>query len=191
MTKKTDNKKIEAKLMDLAHQGTKEAIDKIEKIIKNTKDSDLIGFAGCALDECYFIYLMPDNEEEERDFLLAKMIDQKENKIIDLEIKAGKLEGRTKRLAIKQEVHEKIIQTSNKDSRWREWRYQISINAPRFVQERLQEIRDDIEYEEAWVKTAQDTIQNEKYKKIPYGMIKNIHSIDDPDDEDEDDWLFC
>jgi len=190
MSKKQNNEKTECGLMDLAHQGTKEAIDKITKIIKKSKDSNLVGLAQCALDECYFIYLLPETDEEERDFLLAKMITQKEGRMVDLEIKIDQLQGKLKRHVLKHEVHQNVIQDKDTTEEQKQnWRYQIYEDLYSFEQRRINEYQDNIEYEKAWIRKAQDMIQDEKYKDVPYGMLESIHSFDESNDLDDD--LFC
>src|SRR4030042_4992771 len=82
------NPEIISQLNDLAHSGTKASLEAIKKFIANEKGEGLRGYAQCALEECEYFYYSPNSPQEETDFDLAKMIIEKEERIICLDSKA-------------------------------------------------------------------------------------------------------
>ena len=96
---------IIGELNDWAHAGTKEALNKLEKFIEGEKDEKLCGYAGCALEECRYFYYSPNSEQEEKDFLLAKMILGKENDIWESEGKAASLKFELENLDLDRKVN--------------------------------------------------------------------------------------
>src|SRR3989339_1716851 len=97
--------KARGELDVLAREGTVEAIKKIEDYVAREQDWDIKTWAELALSEAKRCYYSPRNEREEKDFLLVKMIDQKENKnsAVSTKIAAAKLELR--RLALDKSVY--------------------------------------------------------------------------------------
>ena len=90
MPKKSNKSAVEIKelsqdeLQKLAHEGTKEAMEKIEKYIKTEKDFEKGEYAKMALEECEMFYYQPKNEKEEEEFMLCEMIRRREENIDDM-----------------------------------------------------------------------------------------------------------
>lgn len=182
-------------LNDWAHAGTKEAMTQLKDFIKKEKDLDLRGHAEIALDECQFFYYSSDNEREEKDFLLAKMIINRENRIIELQGQADSANLELEKLGLEREVHAKILKSDKYSSRREDWKYNFSEDYCMSIKHRLSELEEDIKYKEAWIEIAKKQIKSEKYKNIPYGVLDHIHSdaegINFWEDEEEKEGCDC
>ncbi len=77
---------IQDALMILAHEGTAEAIEILEKAISSLPQS-IKGFGDCALDECRYFSTIPRNEEEELMMLKKEVLDSWENRAVQAQIK--------------------------------------------------------------------------------------------------------
>jgi len=187
---KKGQQSIIAWLTSLAHEGTEEAIKKIEEFLKTEKDKNLIGFAKCALDEAQFFCYSPNNELEEEDFELAKMIFQKEDRIFDLEMKLGKLQEELMKEVIEKKVWEKVMKNNHK-GKTKDWEYYYSPDFYCSEHNRLAEIQDSINYDSAWVEEARKLIKNKKFINIPKDFFNHIHSDYDGVNIWDDDGCGC
>lgn len=169
---KSKSDDIKSKLMSWAHEGTKESIEKLREFINKERDEDLRGFAEIALSEASDIYYSPDNDLEENDFLLAKMILRRKYYIegISDRIEAG--EFRIKRFKIDKEVHNNLMKKSDIP---KDWKYRLSPDYYSLCIGRLEEFKDDVAYEKAWVEIAKKLIKTDKYKTIPEDVLLSIH----------------
>lgn len=102
-----------AELNSLAHAGTKEAIIKLRKFIASEKNEDLRGYAECALDEAEFFYYSPQNEKEEKEFRLAKIIWRRENNLFDRQAKLGAAKLELEELDLDREINQKVCRKLN------------------------------------------------------------------------------
>lgn len=179
----------EEELDKLAESGTKEAIAKIEAYLKVEKDQEKKAYAQMALDECELFYYQPQNEKEEDDFLLCVLINRKQDALDELYIKAGQIQDNLDRFRIEQKVHKRVI-AGNKD-RKDIWQYRYIDDLITYDLERLEEIKDDIDYEETWIAEAEKMIKTPRYKKgIP---SRHLYQFDFglEDDLFEDDAHDC
>ncbi len=169
---------VKSQLVQLAHEGTQEGIEKIAKIIKHEKDPDLVGFAKCAYDEASFFYYDPMSEAEEKDFQLAKMIREREMRIDDLEHEIESKSLEWQRIQIEKEVHVQMMKANPKSV---DLKYRLSEDLIEIAKRDLSEIEKDIRYEETWIQTAKKMIKTKKYQSIPADVLDSIH-LDDEDD---------
>lgn len=158
-----------------AHEGSKEAVEKLEKFIAETDDKELRAWAEMALDEAEYFYYGPDSEKEEQEFLLARMIQDKEDKLWEKawKVDAAKLE--LQELDMDRKVHAKIIKNLKDKNKQADWQYNFSEDYYQLVKNRLNELEDEIAYEAAWLDEAQKLITLEKYKNIPADIFKHLH----------------
>lgn len=184
---------IKQQLTAWAHEGTQKSIEKILEFIKNEKDKDILGFADCAYHEAAFFYYSPQTDQEEKDFLTAKMIADRDWRVYELSEKADAARLELKRLAIDKEVDKRVVKKYKGDKE--DWEYsRFSDDYMMMIKDKLQGFEEEIEYEMRWIDEANKMIKNEKYRNIPFNVLKNIHldnegsSIwDDDDDENATD----
>ena len=158
-----------------AHEGSQEAVEKLKKFIADTDDEKSRTWAEMALDEAEYFYYGPDNEKEENEFLLARLIQDKEDKLWKKtwKVDAAKLE--LQELDLNRKVHAKIIKKLKNKNQREDWQYNFSEDYYTIVKHRLSELEDEIAYEMAWLDEARKLITLEKYKNIPADIFKHIH----------------
>lgn len=163
---------VKAQLTKWAHEGTKESIDNILDFINKTKDDDLKGFAHCAYEEASYFYYGPQNDDEESDFLLAKMILNKEKEIETLLCRIESGEFKIKRLKLDERVHHQLLKKPNLSE---DWKYRFSEDYFGLCEGRVEELKDDIAYNKAWIEAAKKLIKHKKYQTIPEDVLLSIH----------------
>jgi len=182
-TTKNHNKKT-GELIALAHQGTQKSIKKISDFIQTTKSKDLEATAKIAKDEAEFFYYSPNNDQEKKDLLLAKIINDREDRLImDSECKASAAKFELEKLDLERAVHQKLLKSLPK-AKQKDWQYCFSEDYYQTVLGRLQEIEDDIDYEKKWIETAKKSIKTKKYLDLPFDFFQHYHW----DYEDENFW---
>lgn len=180
MAKKNNKKEVvvaknelsESELQKLAHAGTIEAIEKIEKYIEIEKDLEKSAYAEMALEECEMFYYHPTNEKEEEDFMLCELIRRKEDDIVDKMMKLEKLELIMEKSELERKVHEKVLK-KYKDKK-EEWKYNWLPDYVLWEGNRLGEIKEEISYDEAWVNEAKKMITVDRYKDIPVSYLSHF-----------------
>lgn len=177
------NSEIVSQLNDWAHTGSKTSLEAIRKFIENEKDEGLRGYAQCALEECEYFYYSPNNPQEERDFDLAKIIIEKEERIFSLESKAEAAEFELRQLELEKAVNDKLAISAA--GKLKNWQYNFSEDFQKTVVGRLEEIKNEIEYLEAWISQARKMIKTEKFKNVPFGILEHFHH----DFEGENFWI--
>lgn len=184
---KPDKDKIRTQLITWGHEGTKESIKKLENFIKNEQDEDLKGFAEIALEETSYYYYDPKNDMEEEDFILLKMIEQKKNELFDLGVKIEQEEFRVK----KHELDNKICKKLSKNKKWEDKYCEYILS---WASERAEELKEEIDFNYAWISTATNMIRTERYHTIPLEILNSIHLDCETADEiyaDEDECRCC
>lgn len=177
----------EGSIMEWAHEGTKESVEKLERFIEGTFDEDARIMAEIALDEARFNYLCANNAQEERDLELAFLIVENEERRFTLQEKIDVAEHELAVLEIEKDVHDALIANANK-ARKKEWEYNFSEDHRMTVVMRRDELRDESLYLDAWIAQARKLIKTEKYKNLPKGALDGWHlysegvSIWDDDD---------
>lgn len=152
----------EAELDKLVESGTKEAQAAIKQYIKSEKDEEKREMAQRALAACEAQYYEPQNDKEEQEFILCKLISMREREIGELEEEATQSELELDKLALEKKVHEQVM-AKHKDKqkawadRWIEDLRQAELN-------NLKALEDDLEYETAWVAAAKRMITTPRYK---------------------------
>jgi len=161
--------KTKKQLIKLAHESSEESLKKISEIVAETKDGELKKFAGFAYDEGEFLYYTPQNEREEKELLLAKMIWEKEDRLDNLMAKADNAKFEIRKLDLDREVYQKIL-AKNKN-----YEYWFSEDYYTTVKNKLAELEEDMAYESLWVAEARKSIKTEKYKNIPADFFYHFH----------------
>lgn len=178
----------ESELQKLAHEGTKEAIEKIEKYIKSEQDYEKRSYAEIALGECEMFYYQPRNRKEEDDFLLSELIRRRENRIDDLTIKIENIKANIEKLMLEKKVHEKVL-SSHKNKK-EEWEYNWIQDFITMEENKIAEIKDDLSYDEAWAAEAKKMITTTRYKNIPVRYLEH-YGFDINNNFEKDDGCGC
>lgn len=169
---------VPSELQKLAHVGTKEAIEKIEKYIKTEKDGEKRAYAEMALEECEMFYYQPKNKKEDEEFILCELINRKERYIDDQTMKIDDIKSRIEKLMLEKKVHEKVL--AKHKNKKEEWKYNWMQDFVIMEENELHKIEEGLEYDEAWVEEAKKMITTERYKNMPARCLGHF----DFDEED-------
>lgn len=140
-----------------------------------------------------FLNYSPRNEGEERDLLLASLINDAEDRLLDWEIKAGAAKHELNELDLKREIHKAVMADKKAD---KNWEYNFSEDFYIDTKNRLSEIEDEIKYLERYIVNAKALIKNEKYKNVPPDFWLTYHwdgdgvNIWDEEDDELDEMPF-
>jgi len=177
MPKKSNKSAVEIKelseseLQKLAHEGTGEAMEKINKYIESERDFEKKSYAEMALEECEMFYYQPKNEKEEREFMLCKLIRRREENIDDMMMEIEKLELTLEKSALEGKVHENVL--AKHKNKKEEWKYNWTPDFVNYEKNELPKIKENIAYDEAWVAEAKKMITTARYKNIPARHLKH------------------
>lgn len=166
----TPTEQLEDICMTLAHLPTEEAQQLLDEF-KNSERAGEVGWLECAIEENQFHFLMPENEQEERDFLALKLIGEKDDLIVNLMGECDKHRYRIQKYEIEKEALERLL-PKNPDLK-----YDISAIHDILIWEksRLQELEQQIEKEEKVQKQIRASIKTEKLKNLNPMDIKDFH----------------
>ena len=178
----------DGELQGLAHAGTKEAIGKIEKYMRTEKDVEKRAYAELALEECEFFFYQPTNEKEEEEFELSELIRRREINIDGLKMKIQDIKARIAKLMLEKKVHEKVL-ASHKNKK-KDWEYNWMQDFVIMEENNMQEIKDELAYDEAWVAEAKKMITMERYKTMPARHLEHF-DFNSGEDYRENDDKFC
>ena len=173
--KQTKKMQIEQRLHYWAHKGDLESVENLQKFIAREKNKYLFGQAECALEEASYYYYSPEdgNQQEREDFILRKMILEKEDYIIDLLGKKDVAYLAIEKIDIEAKVYKDLTKNNKKVHNL--WFGCVSPDYKAIVESKLDDLKNEIDYWEKWIEQAQKSIKIEKYKNIPLEVLESIH----------------
>ncbi|MCD6205062.1 MAG: hypothetical protein J7L22_05315 [Candidatus Marinimicrobia bacterium] len=156
--------------MSLVHLPTEEAKKLLEEF-KHSERAAEVEWLEVAIEENQFHYLMPENEQEERDFLILKMIGEKDGMIVDLMGECQRHKYRIDKYEIESEALQHLL-SENPDLE-----IDISVLHDLIVIEKnnLEEKEKEIEKIEKIRTRLKDMIKTERLKNLSPMDIKNFH----------------
>lgn len=185
-TVESEEDAVISQLIAWAHEASNESLEKIQEFIDDEKQSDEIRrMAEIALDEAEHLKYIPMNKDEEQEYDLCELIDERENKIINLTCEVEEIEDSLKMMGLKGKIHAQLMLQDMPDNQREEW----DINSPSedvvmMEGERILKLKGEIAYLEAWIEEAKKLITSPKYKNLPLGYFDD--EIDEPEDDDQD-----
>ena len=174
-SKETTKDELEDICMTLGHLPTKEAQDLLEKFSKSERAQE-VEWLECAIDEGKHWYLSPTNEQEERDFLALKMLQNKDDEIVELMGKRDEHDFQIREWNIELEAFEELAKDENekKDS---DLKYRIIALQDLIKMEtaNLEEVDKEIELQEKIQEKIKQSITTERYKDVDPMYMANCH----------------
>jgi len=126
-------------------------------------------------------------EKEEEEFLLCELIRRNIDNLDDLYDKTERAQSRLEKFTLEKKVHEKVL-AKNKNKK-EDWKYRFMDDFVFSGKEEIENLKDDIEYEKAWIAEAKKMITTTRYKSgIP---DRHLRSFDFDFDEDFEDYEGC
>jgi hypothetical protein len=192
-TKKLQPKKVPSSsdIMTLAHAGTKEAIAKLESMFDKEIDPSKKDYLLLALEEAEMVYFEPANDQEEKDFGLAKLINDKEEDWFYQDMEAEALECRLDFAELELAVREKMLRDSTGDKKeMAQINRDVAHDMMVMYKNQLAEVKEELSDIEVWIQTAQKMVKTKKYQNLPAVFFDNYH-FDDEDLDGIDDDCCC
>jgi len=162
------------KLGNLEHAGTKEAVEKLRKLLQEAKTAEDRDWVRMALDECEYFYYSPNNEQEESDFLLAKLLKEHDERFFDWDTKADAARSELESLTLARKVHERVM-ASKEGKKNNVWNDNHDKCIEEMVRSRVKELEDKSAYEAVWIAEARGMIKTEKYQFTPFNLFQHLH----------------
>jgi len=194
ITKKLQSKKevSSTDIMKLAHAGTKEAVAKLEVMIEKETDEAKKDYLFLALQEAELVYFEPTNDQEEKDFCLAKLINDKEEEWFFQDIEINGLACRADFARLDLAVREKMLREITKgDKEMAKLNRDVAQEMLTMAEDQLAEAKEEMADTEAWVQTAKKMLKTKKYQDLPADFFDNYHFDDEVLDEDDEDCCCC
>lgn len=169
-SEETTKEELEDICMTLGHLPTKEAQDLLEKFSKSERAKE-VEWLECAIEEGQQLYLSPNNEKEERDFLALKMLQKKDDEIVELMGKRDEHDFQIQTQTIELQAFKELAK-GNKDLKDRIIALQGKI---KMETAKLKEVDAEIELQEKIQEKIKQSITTERYKNVdPMDMV-NLH----------------
>lgn len=166
----TPKETLENICMTLAHLPTAEAQTLLAKFRESGRAQE-VSWLQCAIDEGQFHYLSPCNEQEDRDLLALKVVQELEDRIVELEIAWDKVNLRWRKDKIQLEAVQALQAEGELDEHATIY-YDNEI--PRQEQE-MTKLREQIEELEKIMQRTRQSIQTERYKNIDTMTMRHYH----------------
>jgi hypothetical protein len=161
---------LEEICMTLAHLPTKRAQELLEKFSNSERASE-VGWLEGAMDEGQFHYLSPTNEQEERDYLALKVMQEIEDEIVDLHVKYDEL----KLELDKREIEYGAILELIKQGELHEDEA-LGFQEYKGIQEKnMEELAHQIAVKEKTFDQIKKSVKTEKYKDVDMMYMRHIH----------------
>ena len=170
----TSKEELEDICMTLGHLPTKEAQDLLEKF-KQSERSKEVEWLECAIDEGKHWYLSPTNEQEERDYLALKILNLKDDEVVELMGKKDEHDFSIRKMNIELEALEKLAK--GKDENKEDLKYRIIAlqELIKIESTNLKEVEKEIELQEKIREKIKQSIKTERYKDLDPMYMNEVH----------------
>ena len=166
----TSVEQLEEICMTLAHLPTKRAQELLEQFNRSERASE-VGWLDCAMDEGQFHYLSPTNEQEERDYLALKVMQEIEDEIVDLQVKYDELRLEHEKQKIEHEAILELIKQGELDED-----EALGFHEYKSIQEtNMEELAHQIAVKEKTFDQIKKSIKTERYKDVDMMYMRHIH----------------
>ncbi len=161
---------LEKICMTLAHIPTQHAQNLLNRF-KNSDRAQELDWLDEAVEEGQYHYLSPQDDQEERDYLALKVMQEMEEEIIDLQIKHDEAKLDFDKMAIKQEAVIDLVKKGELDESHEIGFHDINI----MLTSRIEELSQDIIVKEKTLKRIKKSIKTERYKNLDPMVMKQVN----------------
>ncbi|MCP4698388.1 MAG: hypothetical protein GY862_16280 [Gammaproteobacteria bacterium] len=161
---------LEKICMTLAHLPVKRAQDILRKFGESGRAKE-VEWLECAQEEGEYHYLSPENEQEERDYLALKVVQEITDETIELEMKYDEFRLELDKLEIEHEAVKELIKNGDIDE---EAEYGFPDNET-FLNSKMEELEKQIVVKEKTVEQIKKSITTEKYKDMSMEHMRHVH----------------
>jgi hypothetical protein len=165
----TQVSELEEVCMTLAHLPTKKAQDLLGQF-KETQRASEVRWLDLAIEEGQFHYLSPENEQEERDYLALKVIQELEDELIELQGKYDELRLDLNKKEIEHEAIKELVKNGEVGS---EEDTTLQLYKERLTTQ-MEELQKQISVKEKTNAQIAKTIKTEKYQNVDPMSMQSI-----------------
>ena len=173
-SKDTTKEELEDICMTLGHLPTKEAQDLLDKF-KQSERAKEVEWLECAIDEGKHWYLSPTNDQEERDYLALKILNLKDDEIVDLMLKRDEHDFSIRKMNLELEAIEKLAKEKSTDKEDIKYRIIALQELIKIESTNLKEAEREIEFQEKIREKIRQSITTERYKDIDPMYMNEVH----------------
>ena len=173
-SKDTTKEELEDICMTLGHLPTKEAQDLLDKFKQSERASE-VEWLECAMDEGKHWYLSPTNDQEERDYLALKILNLKDDEIVDLMLKRDEHDFSIRKMNLELEAIEKLAKEKSTDKEDIKYRIIALQELIKIESTNLKEAEEEIELQEKIREKIKQSITTERYKDIDPMYMNEVH----------------
>lgn len=172
----TETEALKEIVMTLAHLPTKRAQDLLAKFNESDRAEE-VEWLEPAMDEGKSLYILPDNDEEERDMTALKLYHKNNDHIVKLMGECNVSEFQIKQYEIELEALDKLQREELSKDEKEDIKYRIiAINdIIRMEKNKLNETNKDIALQEKINKKIMESIKTERYKDLEPWDIDGFH----------------
>ncbi|QTA87741.1 hypothetical protein [Desulfonema magnum] len=156
--------------MTLAHLPTKQAQDILIRFRESRRASE-VEWLDCAVEEGDFLYLSPTNEQEERDYLALKVMQEMWDETIELQVKHDEVRLELDMLEIRYEAIKSLVKKGEIEET-----EAIGLeNYKIFRTSEMETLARDISVKEKIFDQIKASIRTAKYKEVDPTSMRHVH----------------
>ena len=166
----TNVEDLEEICMTLAHLSTKKAQVLLEKFKKSRRAREVV-WLDTAIEEGKLHYLSPMNEEEERDYLALKVMQEMEDEIIELQVQYDEEKLELGKKEIEFSAVNDLVNNGELGS-------DEALGFPEyihFLQSKMDDLSKEIEIKEKILAQIKKSIKTDRYKDVDTAVMRGVH----------------
>ncbi|MDM8521753.1 hypothetical protein QUF80_00115 [Desulfococcaceae bacterium HSG8] len=156
--------------MTLAHLPTERAQGLLMKFRETARSQEVL-WLDCAAEEGQYHYLSPQNDEESRDYLALKVMQELWDEIIELEVKHDQF----KLEAEKEDIQYQAIESLIKEGKLEKEEGYGFHDANTITTSEMEDLAHQISVKEKIFDKIKESIKTDRYKDIDPMYMRNIH----------------
>ena len=177
----------------LSEDFSKASIDALIELMNDeTLTDDEFEFAEAAFEKVSFMYGMPQNEVEERDWKICILIAKRLNLLTELLYDSSQTEASLEDAKLESEIANNLLALASEDQKEdRSLEAELAESIIGFAQQDYVDIEKEIEEINAWIACARGMLMTEKYQELPEECLEVFFPGSEDEDEEEDDCDDC
>ncbi|NIM13257.1 MAG: hypothetical protein GTO45_14185 [Candidatus Aminicenantes bacterium] len=156
--------------MTLAHTPTKKAQDLL-KLFTESDRAHEVGWLALAAEEQEFHYLSPENEQEERDYLALKVLQELQDELVQLDIQLNEAKVDLDKMEIRYEAVRELVKKGELEEVDEAGVHDAMV----VFKARCEELAEEIEFKDKIFDQVKESIKTEKYKDVDPMSMRNVH----------------
>lgn len=166
----TPTSELESICMTLAHIPTKRAQELLAMFTESDRAHE-VTWLGVAAEEGEFHYLSPQNEQEERDYLALKVMQELQDQLMELEIKFNDAKVAFDKMEIQHEAIRELVKKGELEPEEEAGLHDARVT----FESDVEELRQQIQLKEKIYDQIGESIKTERYKEVDPMVMQNIH----------------